>query len=153
MVPKQFDKIGLVFVSDRLKYASFFSLTTTTSFGAYITRSIPGYMPSNCLAECFFTPLNDCHFAVTVSKVCYIGTFKKWPNESPPTFLSAKVYIYDGKFLNDLHLFCITACMKDFLWRLYNSIKISAYNFQCPFFQPCSFIPRLFLIPAIGPEP
>ena len=112
---KQFDKIspwiGLVFVSDRLKYASFFSSTTTSSFGAYISRSIPGYTPSNCLAECFFTPLNDCHFAVTVSKVCYIGTFKKWPNERPPTFLSAKVYIYDGEFLMiNIYFALLPAC-------------------------------------------
>ena len=87
------------------------------NYGIYITRSIPGYTTANCLAECFFTPFNDCHFAVTntQTKVCSIGTFKLWPLESASTStVLYTVYIYGGELqawwveIKILHLFLLS---------------------------------------------
>ena len=98
--PRKCCLIKIHFFTDRLDYLSFFTPVTKfapRNYDVYISRTLPGYTTANCLAECFFTPTNDCHFAVTVSKICYIGTFKLWPLETPSTSpMTYTVYIYGG---------------------------------------------------------
>jgi hypothetical protein len=87
--------------SDRFQlFAGYYSTVVTSSFGPFIGRSMTGYYNTNqCLTECFFTPANDCHFAVNSGSSCNIGTFKLWPIENPPAYASTTVYIFNGKNL------------------------------------------------------
>ena len=78
-------------------YPTVFTPVTTSNVGPFITRTLGGFNSvSNCLTECFFTSANDCHFAINNGNTCYIGTFKLWPIENPPSYSTATAYIYNG---------------------------------------------------------
>ena len=85
---------------DRLsQFSPYFTLTTNNNVvGPFINRSPAGYFsPGLCLAECFFTSSEDCHFAYVSSYSCSIGTFKLWPNTYYPTYSYETTYINTGK--------------------------------------------------------